>query len=121
MNEQFIIDALESALGGSSFFNDVEQAGCTSYISVDNDLIPSIHLDTDRDDISVSITTSRIISTDGDEGYEFIPHISTEMVEDDFNLNTADDLLDKFDTWNKIVNICDQIYSVEFYPNNYEE
>lgn len=117
--EQELIDWVENELGNSTFFSACRDANCDVNVEVAVDMMPYLVVDTNRNDISIEVETRIIESSDGEQGYEFIPHIETEMVDDDFDLETADDLLNKFNTWAKICKVCDMIYNVEFYPDRY--
>lgn len=114
-----LLDCLWSEFG-SSFLNDASSIGVDFDIDLDADGVPYLMMDTGREDIEVDFQTRELTNKyDIPIGWEFIPVIHTDAVDSVYDLDTCDKLHEKFTAWNNIIELCKQIYEVEFYPNNY--
>lgn len=119
VTDDFLRDCLWSILG-SKFLNEATAVGVDVDVDIDADGVPFFMMDTGRVDMDVDFQTRELEDKHGAAiGWEFIPVIHTDAVDAEYNLRTSDDLNQQFKVWSTVLDLCRQIYEIEFYPNDY--
>lgn len=114
MNKQQLANLFEAAVS-STLYYAFKDGGCTLNIEVADDLVPRISVDTNDDRIHVSVD-SRPLQPNG---WEFIPRIITEALDEKIDLERHGEISYMLSNWAKIAQACDQLYEFEFYPDSY--
>ena len=116
LTDSFILDTLDSAIG-SSLFSKARSAKCEIITDIDPDtLAPVIEINTEDNDILVTITTRVVMSNeDVIDSYVFEAVVNTPSIEE----YASDDLAFKFNRWKEIVDIATEISNIEFDPYAY--
>jgi len=116
MDDDFIIESLESAIG-SKYFTDASALNCEIYVGADPDtLIPYIEVETNSDDIQVEVETRVSVGqSDEIDAYIFDTRILTTSIDE----LATDDLVKTLNRWAGIANLAMGLGELEFDPYSY--
>ena len=112
-----IKDTVEAILD-SRFWNEASRLGVDVKVTVDNNYVPHVEMDTNDDNIRVRVTTNEIARHHGEVvGWEFVPRIINASMNESFF--ETDDIVSRFEHWARIAKLAEMLYQVDFIPDEY--